>query len=69
MSGFFLLVLLSIVTALIAIGVSKPSNRRYTGGNSHSSTYYTGDYNNSHNCDSFGGDFGGGDGGGCGGGD
>ncbi|MFD2681758.1 hypothetical protein [Bacillus seohaeanensis] len=68
MSGFFLLVLLSIVTALIAIGVSKPSNRRYTGGNSHS-TYYSGDYNNSHNCDSFGGDFGGGDGGGCGGGD
>ncbi|WP_243292095.1 hypothetical protein [Bacillus sp. FJAT-47783] len=67
MSVFFL-ILLPIVIIFIAIGVSKPSNRRYMKGINHS-THYTGDYDDSTNCDSFGGDFGGGDSGSCGGGD
>lgn len=62
MSVFFLILLL-IVIIFIAIGVSKPSNRRYMKGINHS-IHYTGDYKDSNNCDSFGGDSGS-----CGGGD
>ncbi|XXO59482.1 hypothetical protein ACR42H_03025 [Cytobacillus sp. BC1816] len=49
---------------MIVIGGSRPSNRSYASGKSHSSYHHTGDYSSSHNCDSFGGGFGG-DGGGC----